>query len=73
MSGSLSHLRALVHLADVEFQREEYADRSGIYRALLSQAMPYLRSALKDMRERIDRINDDRWAQGLPEVDEVHQ
>lgn len=68
---SLKHLEALVRLADIELERDEYVSRSGVYRALLDSAMPYLRNALLDLLKERDRVNDDRWAQGLPEITEV--
>lgn len=68
---NIRHLEAVLRLAEVELQRDDYTDRTGIYRALLSESVPYLRDALSRLVAERDRINDDRYAQGLPEVDEV--
>ena len=68
---SIRHLEALVRLAEVELQRSEYVDRSGVYRALLHEALPYLQARLTHLVKERDRVNDDRYAQGLPDVEEV--
>lgn len=68
---TIRHLEALVTLAEVELQRSDFVDRSGVYRALLHEAMPYLQAALTELVKERDRVNDDRYVQGLPDVEEV--
>jgi hypothetical protein len=68
---TLAHLQALVRLADIELERNEWGDRTGVFRALLGEAMPYLRNLVFDLRTERERVNEDRYVQGLPDVDEV--
>jgi len=42
------HLDAILTIADRELAREDWHDRGGVFRALLEQALPYLRQ----LRER---------------------
>lgn len=68
---SIKHLKALVLLSEVELERSDFVDRTGVYRALLHEALPYLQATLTELVKDRDRVNEDRYVQGLPEVDEV--
>jgi hypothetical protein len=51
--STLRHLDAILTIADRELARDDWHDRGGAFRALLDQAMPYLRQ-LRDREHALD-------------------
>ena len=51
MSDS-KHIEAILTIADREMARPDWHDRCGVFRALLEQAMPFLREMSEDLRDK---------------------
>ncbi|NDD77840.1 MAG: hypothetical protein EBZ43_10480 [Betaproteobacteria bacterium] len=56
MSGTVKHIEAIVTMAEREVSRAISPERSGVYFALLEQALPYLRNLLGHERECDERL-----------------
>ncbi len=54
--SDLQHLSAVITLADAELHRDEWESRTGVFHALLDQAMPHLRALAAQLQAKESRL-----------------